>query len=80
MADILASAELIRRQIAEFASGDPFSVGYFVGETSTPTKIEKEERDKLLSDTQDRLDDEYKVVDICPFCHQKSILLSFLLS
>ena len=75
--DILASAELIRREIAGSAPGDPFAVGYFVGQSSTPTKIENEEKAKLVNGTQEFLDEEYRVVDICPFCHKKTVHIKY---
>ena len=77
VANILASAELIRLGIPEDAPGDPFAIGYFVGESSTPTRIESEQREKLTNATQEQLDEEYKVVDICPFCQKKSVHIQY---
>jgi len=68
-ADALAAAELVR--LAEKIPGDPFSVGFFVGQAATPNRFDanpKEGQPDL-----DTSDGKYLVLLRCPFCHGPSI-------
>ena len=77
VADILASAEEIRRDDEDTKDGDAFKVGYYVGDNNTPNKIDDEVCVKLENMTAEQMDDEYRVIDICPFCRQKSVHMGF---
>ena len=77
VADILASADLIRRNDDDTKDGDAFKVGYYVGDNNTPNSITDEVIEKLENMTQDQMDEEYKVIDICPFCRKKDVHIAF---
>ncbi len=72
IADVLAQAEVIRRE--EELGGDPFSMGYLVGDRNTPNR--------LITDSENRVqrvnrDDAYAedllVLSRCPFCGEESL-------
>lgn len=71
--DILAEAELIRRDCELTKDGKPFSLGYFVGEANTPNRIEPELAKRLKNSSQETLDEDYRVLERCPFCQQKEV-------
>ena len=73
VADILAQAERIRLTMPEQANASPFTVGYYVGDGNTPNKIEDKTHKRLCSMSQQELDEEYRVVDRCPFCRNTSV-------
>ncbi len=72
LANLLASAERIRldRRIA----GKPFSLGYFVGKSVTPNKID----DNLHRQLQESgVDPNLQRVYLCPFCREQSVSLRY---
>lgn len=71
LANILAMAEIIRKE--ENIGGDRFSLGYFVGEGNTPNKIDIKLEKSLQDMSQEEIDEKYRLLDVCPFCKQKSI-------
>lgn len=73
MADILASAEMERRNNRRTQNTDSFSLGYYVGDANTPNSLSKEVIEELAKKAQDELNDDYKIIDRCPFCHNKSV-------
>ncbi|MGM0686742.1 MAG: DEAD/DEAH box helicase [Promethearchaeati archaeon] len=81
--DIVVQAEQIRCEEQELrSSGDPFSVGYYVGEQNAPNELTFPGRGQ---DTIDRLYEEstrnqdglvrYRVLSYCPMCGSDSIRL-----
>ncbi len=75
-ADALAGAELARRR--EAIEGEPFSVGFFVGQGGTPNRIRPEPGNTWEPDPDD--DDmpaRYQVLLTCPFCGGLSIEMAF---
>lgn len=76
LANALAQAELIRRSDSSISDTAPFSLGYFVGDSNTPNKIEKKDVIKYRSRQQSELDEE-RVIDICPFCGKQTVHLKF---
>jgi hypothetical protein len=75
-ADAMAGAELARRR-AEI-SGDPFSVGFFVGRSATPNSIPEERTEDWHFDVEDDdLPATYQVLLRCPFCAEESIEMAF---
>lgn len=72
LANVLAAAEVIRQE-SDDLSGDRFSLGYYVGDNNTPNSLDGKKLEHLLSLTQEELDDELRIMDLCPFCKQKSI-------
>ncbi|WP_062239011.1 helicase-related protein [Fictibacillus sp. FJAT-27399] len=77
LADILAMAELIRKQHPDMQEGETFSLGYFVGDNNTPNKITETVAQKFINTSIQDLTDEYKVIDICPYCRSKDITVLF---
>ena len=76
LANMLAQAELIRRDIPEIEYTEEFSLGYYVGDGNTPNKVTSSDIDRYKTLTQEQMD-ENRVIDICPFCKQKTVHLSF---
>ncbi|RTL53462.1 MAG: DNA helicase [Rhodocyclaceae bacterium] len=75
-ANALAGAEMIRNE--EEIAGDPFSLGFLVGGSSTPNRIKKESKNP----NEDALkiaerENPFLLLDECPFCRQKTIGTSF---
>lgn len=68
LARVMAALEVLRSQTPELASGDPFAIGYFVGESVTPNSISDDEMRKLERETLYR--DEKRQIRKCPFCEQ----------
>lgn len=76
LANALAQAELLRRAEESISSTEPFSLGYFVGDSNTPNRIEKKDITKYRSLKQEECDEE-RIIDICPFCGNQSVHLRF---
>lgn len=74
-ADAMAGAERVRRE--EGIGGDPFSVGFFVGQGATPNRLS----DKPTEGQPDPYDPEmprgYKVLLRCPFCASEELRMEF---
>ncbi|WP_321328430.1 DEAD/DEAH box helicase family protein [uncultured Ilyobacter sp.] len=70
---ILAAAEKIRMENIDKYPGDRFSSGYFVGDGNTPNKLTVKDGDILTTTTKEKLNEKYRVIDICPFCGKKNI-------
>ena len=75
VANILATADLIRQ--AKTLGGSQFSLGYYVGEGNTPNNIDKDLQRILLEMAPDEVDEKYRLVDVCPFCGQKTVHVIF---
>lgn len=72
VADILAMAELLRREIADIADAEQFSLGYYVGDKNTPNKLTPNLLMEIKkSNRQEK--DAYKILDNCPFCQGSDI-------
>ncbi|HEY4100209.1 MAG TPA: DEAD/DEAH box helicase family protein [Gemmatimonadales bacterium] len=67
----LGKAELVRREAG--ITGDPFSVGYLVGETTTPNRISDELHQKLRSGVPV----DWQRVFACPTCDSRTVLLRY---
>jgi hypothetical protein len=72
-ADALAAAELVRREQA--IVGDPFSIGFLVGQAATPNRISPSPKDG--EPDPDNIDGQYKILLHCPFCHGANIDTAF---
>lgn len=79
IADVLCQAETIRRDDERFG-GEPFSVGYFVGNNNTPNKvIEGDDQgsnnaEKARQDPEKQ--EEWLIVSECPYCDEDSVELT----
>lgn len=76
LANVLAQAELIRRDDVAISNMEEFSLGYFVGDANTPNKIEKKNVIKYSTSSQAVMDEE-RIIDICPFCGKQTVHLKF---
>lgn len=74
-ADAVAGAELVRR--AEKLGGDPFSVGFLVGDSSTPNRIDVEAKDGKPDPDDPEMPKQFKVLLRCPFCRADSVEMVF---
>jgi len=74
-ANALAGAEIVRRE--ERIDGEPFSLGFFVGDGSTPNALDPEAAKESLWYPYDpgKLA-KAKVIDRCPFCRQLGVSIS----
>lgn len=68
VADILATSELLRKEHKEIKDSEEFSLGYYVGDGNTPNNLNKERMNEILNETQEQLNEKYKIIDKCPFC------------
>lgn len=78
IADIVASAERIRREEDGLKKSEGFAVGYFVGESNTPNKIDKKEAQNLVNMSPENLTKQYLILDKCPFCQKKGVIIKYL--
>lgn len=66
-ANAIAAAEVVRRQAG--IDGDPFSLGFLVGGSSTPNRVLKEsENPNEDADKIAELENPFRLLDVCPFC------------
>ncbi len=76
-ADVLAAAELVRRE--EQIEGEPFTLGFFVGNNGTPNKIQtaREHRPGQPDPNDPEMPGRYQVLLRCPFCTSTSLEMRF---
>ncbi len=74
LANILAQAELLRREDPTIAYTECFSLGYFVGDNNTPNKMEAKDYARYNDMTQEQCD-EHRIIDVCPYCGQPTVHL-----
>jgi hypothetical protein len=74
-ADAMAGAELVRQE--HRLGGDPFSVGFFVGQGGTPNRIEVDPDPGKPDPDDDTMPRRYQVLSACPFCHQETLEMAF---
>ncbi len=67
-ADAMAGAEIVRRK--HHIDGDPFSLGFFVGEGATPNAIPLEPKETDPDVDDDSMPDRFQVLLNCPFCRR----------
>jgi hypothetical protein len=75
-ANAIAATELVRQEHS--LGGDPFSLGFFVGQGSTPNsiKIDPDESDPWDADDE-QMPNRARILQLCPFCRQDSIVMNF---
>lgn len=74
-ADVLASAELVRR--AEKIPGYLFSLGFLVGENGTPNRIEKDRGLRRNDPDDPDMPARYQILLHCPFCGSEQLHMRF---
>lgn len=78
--NLLAKAELVRREHPDASEGEEFSVGYLVGKQNTPNKLYEGTRSQYEANIdyveKARSDEEWqgemRHLERCPFCEQKT--------
>lgn len=65
-ADAVAAAEIVRRNYG--IVGDPFGLGFFVGDTSTPNRIKNDPAPGDPDPLDDAMPSRFQVLLRCPFC------------
>lgn len=68
IADVLAQSEIIRREEIPNEVGEEFSLGYYVGDVNTPNKLDTKLIEEIKKNSQDNINNKYKIIDKCPFC------------
>jgi hypothetical protein len=74
-ADVLAAAELIRRENA--LDGAPFSLGFLVGQGATPNSLKPDPKDYEPDVEDDQMPTRYQVLLHCPFCGADKLQMGF---
>lgn len=85
---IVMKANVVREASNELRNKSPFQVGFFVGKSNTPNKIDAFEllsdrgeknkaRGLILESDTETLNEYYRFIDTCPYCGKKSIDLRF---
>jgi hypothetical protein len=73
-ADAMAGAELVRRR--ENLGGDGFTVGFFVGNSSTPNRLTPDGKDGPDPD-DDSMPGRFQVLMRCSFCRSEALVMRF---
>lgn len=66
LAKVIAALNVLRTQHPKIAQGDPFAIGYYVGDTVTPNRISSDKMRELETDKASR--EQLRLVRKCPFC------------
>jgi hypothetical protein len=76
-ADAMAAAEIVRRR--EKLAGDPFSVGFLVGNDAAPNKVRRKEQDKNSKYDPDdpAMPGRFRLLQQCPFCGSNELRVKF---
>lgn len=74
-ADAMAAAEIVRQEAK--LGGEPFSVGFLVGDSSTPNRIEVEAPEGKPDPDDPDMPKAFKVLLRCPFCRSEEIEMVF---
>jgi hypothetical protein len=76
-ADAMAAAEIVRRN--EKIPGDPFGVGFLVGNDAAPNKVRRKEQDRNSKYDPDdtAMPDRFRLLQQCPFCGASDLRLKF---
>lgn len=74
-ADAMAGAERVRSE--EKIPGDPFSVGFLVGQGGTPNSLKEDAQQGEPDVDDEEMPDRYRVLLKCPFCHSESVTMDF---
>jgi len=74
-ADALAAAEVVRRR--EEIAGEPFSLGFLVGQDATPNSFKPEPKEFEPDVEDDDMPKRYRVLLRCPFCGSEDLQMEF---
>ncbi len=62
---VIMNANKVMDSVEKIRDKERFSLGYFVGSSNTPNKIDESEKDEIVKK------DDFKLIDICPECGNK---------
>lgn len=74
-ADALAAAEIVRQELA--LDGDPFAVGFFVGQGATPNSLKREPGQDDPDPDDPQMPGKFRVLLRCPFCSNEALTMGF---
>jgi len=74
-ADAVAAAEIVRRRHG--VAGNPFSLGFFMGEGGTPNRIKNDPRPDEPDPLDDSMPSRFQVLMRCPFCDSNIVMPAF---
>lgn len=74
LSKVIAELNILRSKIPEIETGDPFSVGFYVGNNVTPNRISKDDKDYFNND--DSIGSKYLQIRKCPYC-DSSVKIKF---
>jgi hypothetical protein len=85
---IIMKANIIREQDTQLKDTNHFSLGFYVGKSNTPNRIDPNEqlsnrgnqnasKQLILESDQDTLNEYYRFIDTCPVCGKKHINIKF---
>lgn len=74
-ANAIAAADIVKNDA--LIEGDRFSLGFFVGQSSTPNRIAEEPKPGEPDYEDLEMPKTYQVLDYCPYCHSRSIEMEF---
>jgi hypothetical protein len=74
-ADAIAAAEMIRMETG--IPGEPFSLGFFVGQSATPNRIDENPKFGEADADDEAMPQRYQILEYCPFCRERSIEMGF---
>ena len=79
---IIMKANIVRENDPDLKEANPFSVGFFIGSTSTPNKIYENDSNNngseaIIHGSEEDLNENYKFIDTCPVCGKKSVKVEF---
>jgi hypothetical protein len=66
LAKVIAALNVLRSENPSIDAGDPFAIGYFVGDAVTPNSVSKDKAQELEKEKDSR--DNYRLLRKCPFC------------
>ncbi len=86
---VVTKANKIKEETEDIRETNDFAVGFFVGKTNTPNKIDRKEplslraesnntiREAVIEADEATLDDWYRFIDTCPTCGKKMVHMRF---
>ena len=74
-ANALAAAEIVRRR--RDLGGDPFGLGFLVGDGSTPNKIPSDGKSGPWDPSNSGLANKLRMLKACPFCRDEGLKMKF---
>lgn len=85
---VVMKANIVRKQDAQLQNTNAFSLGFYVGQSNTPNRIDPDaqlsnrenqnaSKQLILESDQETLNEYYRFIDTCPVCGKKMINVKF---